>query len=151
MTPAQQSALEAIAGRALSPEDIAAIEPLLSLRNDVALAAYLSQRRTTIQSRTIGIGTVLATLAPDGGAFLDAIEALAALDPNVKWGMKLLERAELDVGMAATRALLAGIATNVPELAIGINALLALAEAADPIHTNALSDALNVAEGRLTL
>lgn len=151
MTPAQHSALESLAGRTLTGDDIATLDPLLALRNDVALAAHLSQGRVTIQSRTIGIGTVLATLAPEGGAFLDAIEALAALDPNVKWGMKLLERAELDVGMSATRALLAGIAANVPDLAAGINALLALAEVADPIRYNALSDALNVAEGRLTL
>lgn len=151
MTPAQQTALETLAGRALTADDIGALDPLLALRNDVAMATYLSHDRAAIQSRTVGIGTVLATLAPDGGAFLDAIEQLAGLDPNVKWGLKLLERGELDVGMAATRALLTGIAGNVPELAAGINALLALAEVAEPIQYNALSDALNVAEGRLTL
>ena len=154
MDAAQQTALEAVAGRPLNADDIAACDPLLGRdsRNDVALAAYLSQgRKPIIQSRTIGIGTVLSVLAPDGGAFLDAIEALAAVDPNIKWGLKLLERGELDIGMAATRGLLDGIAANVISLAPSITVLLALAETEATIDVDKLSYALNIAEGRMML
>lgn len=151
MSPAQQSALEAAAGRALTADDIAACEPLLAIRNDVSLAIHLSQGRRALQSRTIGIGTVLAVLAPDGGQFLDSIEALAAVDPNIKWGLKLLERGELDIGMPATRGLLGGIAANVASLAPGIAALLALAEIDAPVAVSQVSDFLNIAEGRATL
>lgn len=38
MTPAQQTALESLAGRPLSDDEIAAIDPLLPERNDVAIA-----------------------------------------------------------------------------------------------------------------
>lgn len=42
MTPAQQAALEACAGRPLTTDDIAALTPLLVARDDGAIAALLS-------------------------------------------------------------------------------------------------------------
>lgn len=150
MTPTQQSALESLAGRALTAEDIVAIEPHLAERNDVAIAALLPAK-VTIQSTPIGIGTILAVLAPNGGAFLDALETAGQSDPNVKWALKLIEQSNFDVGMSATRAQMVAFAQAAPAFADGIAALLATAERSEPIHYNAVSDALNIAEGRLTL
>ena len=150
MTPAQQFALESVAGHSLTAEQIAAIEPYLADRNDVAIASILPTK-VVIVSTPIGIGTILAVLAPNGGAFLDALESAGQSDPNVKWALKLIEQSNFDVGMAATRAQMAAFAQAAPAFADGIAALLATAERAEPIHYNAVSDALNIAEGRLTL
>ena len=51
MTPAQQSALETLAGRALLPADTAALDPLLDWnnRNDQAIADHLSIGRVAIR------------------------------------------------------------------------------------------------------
>ena len=150
MTPAQQSALEELAGRTLTAEDIAAIEPFLADRNDVQIAALLPPK-VMLVSTPIGIGTILAVLAPNGGQFLDALETLGSSDPNVKWALKLIEQSNFDVGMAATRAQMQAFAQAAPSFAEGIAALLQTAERATPIHYNAVSDALNVAEGRMIL
>ena len=150
MTPAQQAALESVAGQVLTPEQIAAIEPYLADRNDVAIASLLPPK-VTVVSTPIGIGTILATLAPNGGAFLDALETAGASDPNVKWALKLIEQSNFDVGMAATRAQMIAFAQAAPAFADGIAALLTTADRSEPIHYNAVSDALNIAEGRLTL
>ena len=150
MTPEQQSALESVAGQSLTAERIAAIEPYLADRNDVAIASILPAK-LAIVSTPIGIGTILAVLAPNGGAFLDALEAAGTSDPNVKWALKLIEQSNFDVGMAATRAQMAAFAQAAPAFADGIVALLATAERAEPINYNAVSDALNIAEGRITL
>ena len=150
MTPAQQGALESLAGRELTAEEVAAIEPFLAVRNDVSIASILPPK-VTVQSTPIGIGTILAVLAPNGGQFLDALEALGQTDPNVKWALKLIEQSNFDVGMDATRAQMQAFAQVAPDFAVGITALLATAERSEPIHYNAVSDALNIAEGRLTL
>lgn len=150
MTPAQQFALESVAGQSLTAEQIAAIEPYLADRNDVAIASILPAK-VVIVSTPIGIGTILAVLAPNGGAFLDALEAAGQSDPNVKWALKLIEQSNFDVGMAATRAQMVAFAQAAPVFADGIAALLATAERAEPIPYNAVSDALNIAEGRITL
>ena len=150
MTPSQQAALESVAGKSLTPEQIAAIDPYLADRNDVAIASMLPAKVTVI-STPIGIGTILATLAPNGGAFLDALETAGQSDANVKWALKLIEQSNFDVGMAATRAQMVAFAQAAPAFADGIAALLATAEHQEPIHYNTVSDALNIAEGRLTL
>ena len=151
MTPAQQSALEALVGRVLTAIEIAAIDPLLPARNDVAIAAVLSADRVRIEPKRVGIGTILATMRPNGGAFLDALEQLAATDSNVKWTLKLIEQSNFDIGLPATREELIAFAGEHPALTANIQALLAVAEISDPIHYNAVSDALNIAEGRLVL
>ena len=151
MTPVQQAALESLVARALSADEIAAIEPLLPERNDVAIADILSTGRVKTEPMRIGIGTILATMRPNGGAFLNAMEALAATDANVKWTLKLIEQSNFDIGLAATREELNAFAAAHPELSAQIAALLAVAERPDPVHYNAVSDVLNIAEGRLTL
>lgn len=151
MNPAQQSALEALAGHALTGAEVAAIDAVLPQRNDVEIAAILSAGRVKAVPQRIGIGTILAVMAPNGGAFLDALEGLAATDSNVKWTLKLIEQSNFDIGMDVTRQQLAAFATANPALATNIHALLAVAEQPDPIIYNAVSDAINIAEGRLVL
>jgi len=151
MTPEQQSALEGLAKRTLTAEEVTAIDLLLPTRNDVEIAAVLSAGRVRLRSHMIGIGTILAVMAPSGGAFLDSLEAMGASDPNIKWLLKLIERGAFDVGLPASRTQMQAYAQAVPSLAGGINALLQLGVEADPIHYNAVSDALNVAEGRMVL
>lgn len=150
MTAAQQAALEAVAGRALTGEEIAAIDLLLPERNDVAIAAILSTGRVKTQPTPIGIGTVLAVMAPSGGEFLNALEGMGATDANVKWALKMIEQGTFDVGHPVTRAQLEEFAVTAPSMSGAIAALLAVAEAPDPIQVGAVSDALNIAEGRMT-
>lgn len=151
MTPQQQAALEGVAGRPLSAVEIAQIDPLLPTRNDVAIAAVLGAGRVRVVSRMINVGSVLDVLGPnDGAAVLDALEAMKSAVPAVRWAFVLLERNELDVGLASTRGqidALTGVVFSPTQAA----AIKALAEQPDPIAVSAVSDALNIAEGRLTL
>ena len=84
MNQAQQSALEGLISRSLNGDEIAAIDLLLPERNDVTIAAILSTGRVKTQPTPIGIGTVLAVMAPSGGEFLNALESMDATDANVK-------------------------------------------------------------------
>ena len=66
---------------------------------------------TKLVSRTIGIGTVLDLLGPaDGAAVLNTLESLKASNPVIKWAWYLLEKSDLDVGLATTRAQLDSLA-----------------------------------------
>lgn len=151
MTPEQIVALESLVGRALTVEESAELAPLIELRNDVGIAAVLSNGRIAVQSKMIGIGTILMALAPYGGDFLDGLTALGATDRNVFWSMELLKAGTFDIGLPGTRAQLDALMTAYPALAGGLGALLATAEVAAPVQFNAVSDALNRAEGRMTL
>ncbi len=151
MTPAQQSALEGLISRSLNGDEITAIDFLLPERNDVAIAAILSTCRVKTQPTPIGIGTVLAVMAPSGGEFLNALESMGATDANVKWALKMIEQGTFDVGHQATRAQLNDFAIKAPAMSAAIAALLVVAESPDPIQVGAVSDALNIAEGRMTL
>ncbi len=151
MTPQQQTALESLVGRSLTPAEITELDTLLPDRNDVAIAALLSQGRVKTQPTPIGIGTVLAVMAPDGGDFLNALEAMGPTDANVKWALEMIKQATFDVGHPVTRLQLQAFAGAIPTMADAVVALLAVAESADPINFNAVSDALNIAEGRVTL
>jgi len=151
MTPAQQAALESVAGRPLTPQETIDIDALLPVRNDVAIAAILSVGRVITQPTPIGIGTALAVMAPAGGDFLNALETMGAADANVKWALKMIEQGTFDVGHPVTRAQLQGFAAAVPATAAAIDALLAVAESPDPVRYSTVSAALNVAEGRAML
>lgn len=151
MNQAQQSALEGLISRSLTGDEIAAIDLLLPERNDVAIAAILSTGRVKTQPTPIGIGTVLAVMAPSGGEFLNALESMGVTDANVKWALKMIEQSTFDVGHPVTRAQLEAFAIAAPAMASAVGALLAVAEVSDPIHYNAVSDMLNIAEGRVTL
>jgi len=146
----QQEALESLIDRKLTIEEIALIDPYLLQRDDVAIANLLPKKKGLV-STPIGIGTILAFLAPSGGAFLDALEAAGQSDPNVKWALKLIEQSNFDIGMPATREQMKLFAQAAPQFVEGIALLLTLAEKDERVHYNQVSDSLNIAEGRLTL
>lgn len=151
MTPAQKSALEGLVNRPLTEAEEGYIDSFLPARDDVSIAGVLSVGRTALRENKIGIGTILAVMRPNGGAFLSGLKELAETDPNVFWTLELIKMGGLDVGMKETREELLKFAAARPDMAPAIEALLATAEVKDPIHYNAVSDALNVAEGRLRL
>lgn len=107
-----------------------------------AIADALSSGRTKIVSKPIGIGTVLAVMAPVGGDFLNALEALAASDSNVKWTLKLIEQGNFDIGMPVVRAQLSVFASVHAELADAINALLATAVVPDLVTSQEVTRVL---------
>lgn len=148
MTPAQQSALEAVAGRALTGDEIAAIDPLLPDRNDVEIAAILSVGRVTTTYTEIGNGLILATIGlASGNTLLDYLTT----DATFRHVRPLLEQGRLDVSSSLVRGALDNFAAGGVITQAEADALKALAETPNPIHYNAVSDSLNVAEGRLTL
>ena len=98
-----------------------------------ALAAALSAGRTRIESKEIGVGTILMVLQPHGGAFLDGLVALGQTDRNVFWSMVLIQAGKFDVGLPGTRAQMQALAQARSSLNEAFSALLALAEVADPV------------------
>ena len=114
----------------------------LSLDDHGAIAAALSVGRTKIVPTPIGIGTVLAVMAPQGGDFLNALETMGATDANVKWALKMIEQATFDIGHPVTRAQLEQFAIAAPALADGIAALLNVAVVADPVSSQEVSKAM---------
>ncbi len=143
MTPAQQSALESVAGRPLTPQESVDIAALLPERNDAAIAAILSADRVKTVPTPIGIGTVLAVMAPSGGDFLNALEGMGAADSNVKWALKMIEQGTFDVGHPVTRAQLQAFAGAVPAMAPAIEALLDVAVHPDLVSVDTVSAILN--------
>jgi hypothetical protein len=111
-------------------------------RDDGAIAAALSVGRTKIVSMPIGIGTVLAVMAPDGGAFLNALESLSPSDSNVKWALKMIEQATFDVGHPVTRTQLQDFAQAQSQFASGIAALLNVAVVPDPVSSQEVTKTL---------
>lgn len=111
-------------------------------RDDGAIAAALSIGRTKVISSPIGIGTVLAVMAPSGGDFLNALESLGAVDSNVKWALKMIEQGTFDVGHPVTRAQLEAFAQAQPQFATGITALLNVAVVPDPVSSQEVTKAL---------
>ena len=151
MTSEQQAALEKLAGRALSEDEVAAIEPLLLIRNDVAIADIISVGRTKTQDAQVGIDTILTTMKPNGGAFLDAIAELGKTNRDVYWGMDIIQRGVFNPGLAGARAFLNDLKVALPQFADDLDKIKMLADQPDPIHYNEVSNALNKAEGRETL
>lgn len=148
MNNKQQTALEIIVNRALTADEIAAIDPLLPDRKDVEIAAILSIGRVTTTYTEIGNGLILATIGlTSGNALLDYL----ATDATFRHVRPLLEQGRLDVSSALVRGALDQFAVGGVITQAEADALKALAETPNPIHYNTVSDALNVAEGRMTL
>ncbi len=114
----------------------------LPLDDHGAIAAALSVGRSRIQSTPIGIGTVLAVMAPVGGEFLNALETMGAGDANVKWALKMIEQSTFDVGHPVTRAQLQAFAIAAPAMADAITALMAVAVVANPVSSQEVTQAL---------
>ena len=162
MTPDQQTALESVVGRPLSPDEIVTLAPLLAARNDVQIAAVLSVGRVRLVENMVTERGVLAALGPvEGDALLTALETLGAPETlptavqpyhgAICRGVSWLKAGGLDMGSPPVRGLLDLLAAHSLIAPGHATALKQLGEQPDPIHYNAISDALNVAEGRLTL
>lgn len=150
MTPQQQAALQALAGRELTAPELQAAVAHVAAGNMEALAALLSAGRTKVVSHFASERGVLerypgGPLAAD--ALLGKLEAFAATDHPmariVGRALKFLAQAEgLDLGSAATQGLLqqlalGGVITEAERLGLRQMTLQP-----DPIHWHAVRDAL---------
>lgn len=111
---------------------------LIASRDFDAIAAAVNVGRVKIAQKLGGIGLVLETLGPvDGAALLDSLEAASATVPALRWAFVLINRGELDFGSAATRAMI-----DTLNLGPAGSALKAVAEVADPVTAQQVSDAM---------
>lgn len=177
MTPAQQSALEALAGRTLTADELTEIDDLLPARNDVAIAAVLSAGRKVLVARTIDERGVRAALSiRQASQFLSLLKSAATVTTMPTWLTAMLvamdidaadhpayfetlacaypwlqQEAGIDLASPTTRSMLDMIASSDAVTYGGaVSILKALPERDDPIHYTAVSDALNIAENRDT-
>jgi hypothetical protein len=146
MTPAQQTAIEAVFGRALTATEATAITPSVDARNDAAVATYLSGLRPKKLAPTeIGNGSILDTMGlAVGNALLDAIHGNA----SYKYVVTLLDQGRLRLDSALVQGTLTAMVGQPLSTAMtlaqpSVDALNALALVADPVTTNQISDALN--------
>lgn len=159
MTPNERSALEALAGRAFTAEDDAVIDAALPARRDDLIAAHLSTGRARVVShfaseRGILERFPLGPLAAD--ELLAALEAFAQtahpMARIVGRALKFLAQPEgLDIGAPATQGLIDQLVAGGVLTEAQRDGLRAMATQPDPITTNQVSDALNKAQGLLTL
>lgn len=151
MNASEQLALEGLIGRSLTADEIAALGPLVQVRNDVDTAALLSAGRTKHGPTQIGIGTVVAVLDPRGGELLDAVDKLGQTDRTVYWGMDAVRRGVLDLSVPAARASLTALKEKLSAYADDIDLLLQIGVIPDPIPFDRVSAVLNTAQGLMTL
>lgn len=117
----------------------------LQNRDDGAIAAALSVGRKKLQHTEIGVGTILAAFGGNGlgGQFLDALESAGQANRDIHWLLQgTILRGVLDVGNAATRAGMQGLAAAMPPFAAGIDALLAMGEVDDVVTAQDVAKAL---------
>lgn len=171
MTPQQQTALETIAGRSLTQPEIEQIDPLLDPdnRNDVAIAAILSTGRTISDPVTKFTSLGIAERFPPLGGLpgplaaemvLQKLEGFAAAaGQSADAATKLLGNATarqmghltgggMAIGSPAIAQMLAVIVASGAMTQAEANALTSIASKPNPIDINAMSRALNTAEGR---
>lgn len=145
MNAAQRTALENLLGRPLTAAEVTNLTPLVTQRNDVALALGLSVGRMAVQGKIIGLSEVLASLDPTGGAFLDQLASTGQTNRNVFWMLELIKAGKFDIGLPSSRTQFQALATSTPAIASALTTLLAIAERPEAITTDAVSKALNVA------
>lgn len=158
MTPAQLAALEAAAGLTLTDEEKASVEPLLGPdnRNDVAIAAVISARRPAIVGE-LSVSTFASWAAASN--LRAAIEDHAADRNSQLRSIALALRDRLQGSMdgsismqkPANQQMLQAWVQAGAITAAQRDELLALASRANTVDLDALSFALNVAEGRMNL
>lgn len=160
MTPAQQTALESLVDRPLTPAEITSIDPHLdaNTRNDRAIAEILSIGRSSIRSNVIGELRFLTAYSA-GLAAADTVlgklethaAAILPLSRIVKRLLRLLTgNTGLDMGNPAVRAVFDSLtADGIITVEEGTTIKL-MGEFSAPIHYNEVSRVLNTAEGRLS-
>ena len=151
LTQAHIDALTLLVGRELTAGEIDALGPLVAVRNDVAIASLLSIGRVKHGPTQIGTGTIMAVFGDRGGAFLDAVEALGKTNSNVRWGFDPVLRGVLDLSIAAGRAQVELLKTELPAYAEDLDRLLQTGVVVDPVSFDAVSRKLNIVEGRAQL
>jgi len=150
MDATQQAALQALAGRLLTTDEVT----LAAARADQDLAASLSVGLVQTVPTRIGPGAVLTALgAVSGAALLDAMTALAATVSPIKWGLALLNAGTFDVGNPVSIGMINLLVTGGTIGSVTIPAgtvtqetattLLALAVVPAPIATAQVSAILN--------
>lgn len=150
----ERAALEALAGRALTPEDDAIIDAALPGRRDDLIAARLSIGRTKLG--TVTTERFAAWAAATGMRAVIEDTAVASQHP-----LRSIALALRDVLVGGATGINFAYPGNPEMLDLWVQAgllssanrdgLLALATLPDPITTNQVSDALNGAQGLLTL
>jgi hypothetical protein len=117
-------------------------------RDVAAIAAAFNAGRTRLVPVLGGIGLVMETLGPEGGAaLLDGLEAMSAQSSAIKWGLRLINMGQLDFGAVATRGMIEQLVATqaIPQPAA--DALLALAVVPDPVSERDVMLALYDAAG----
>ncbi|UCV02289.1 hypothetical protein [Dechloromonas denitrificans] len=156
MTPEQKAALEAVAGRELTAQEYVDIDALLSIRNDVKIADIINTGRPAVV-QSIRVEDVFDVLYASGDymtlkAAQLAGNALAIMAFAVLADAKTIGPGTVNLTAPVTVSLLDQLVAAELLSLPGNAALLAKANVRQPaIHYTTLSDALNVAEGRLTL
>lgn len=156
MTPAHLATLESVAGRPLAPDEIAAIATYLPARNDVAIAAILSDGQSPVM-RSIRVEDVFAIVFETGDyiglktAQLEghplAVMAFAVLEDAKKLGSGMVDLQSATTDGLFNKLEAAGLLSGASRA--GFSGVASVKPPA--ISFNAVSDALNVAEGRMTL
>lgn len=156
MNAAQKSALEGVVDRELTVLEVEQIDPLLPDRMDTQIADILSVGRVRTKETLIGERTLFRAMGmAQAATFLGTIRNIAAgeseLAVPLSYAVKWLDADKLDVGDAQVIAQI-GILTAIGVLSPAqASVIKALAETPDPVSVSAVSDALNVAEGRMSL
>lgn len=133
-------------------EIVASNELKQMIPNVTAMAKKLSEGRVKPQKKYVGAGTVLEALGPDvGAAVLDGLVAKSATNSPIKWALKLLDRGELDLGSAATRASITALKDAGDLPANVAAALLAIAEVPDPVDEHTVKQAVFNDNGTLAI
>lgn len=169
MSPNQKAALEALLGRALTADEVTELTPHVNERHDAAVAEVLSRGRVKHVTREIterGIRAALPVVS--ASRFIRLLKEAAEASSVPVWLENTLtamgvpadqhqdyadafasaygwlrQEAGLDIGSAATRGMLDVIAgSNPAEFGATVATIKALSEQPDPIHFNAVSDAL---------
>ena len=162
MTEAQQAALEALAGRALTAGEVEQIDALLPDRRDDLIAGILSEGRTEVFSRMTSARGV-AEFFPGGPIGAEVVlmklegardAMLASGDPEQQVFGSLLRRQlgflageGLDFGSAALRGMLDQFAALGILTADEVAGLKNIAVRPAPIGTAQVSNVLNALEG----
>jgi hypothetical protein len=175
MDSAQKAALEGLVNRSLTAQEIAEIDLMLPARNDVEITAILNVGRVRIEPRIITERGIRAALpVKDASRFMTMLKSLSEGPPA--WLPSLLtaagipadehadyaetlacayswlrQEAGLDIGVERTRSMMDLLAAAPDGHATAVTTIKSLAEVAEPLHYNQVSDALNIAEGRMTL
>ena len=153
MTPAQQSALEVLIGRALTADEIATIGPSVDARRDDLIEAALNAGRTKYaEARKVEIGVIGAyaagPVAADAllvklEAYADAGQPLSRLVGRALRAMAV--EPGLNLGDPSTHAMLDALVASSVITASEAENLKAIARVPDPIPRDTISRALNKA------